>query len=56
MLYHHQSTFAGDGMTHAECRVFTGAGVLLGSFSVDAMIRPFAEHVGAGSRDERTAL
>ena len=56
MLYHHQSTFAGDGMTHAECRVFTGAGVLLGSFSVDAMIRPFAKHVGAGSRDERTAL
>ncbi len=56
MLYHHHSTFAGDGMTHAECRVFTEAGVLLGSFTVDAMVRPFAEHLGAGSRDERTAL
>jgi acyl-CoA thioesterase II len=56
MLYHHQSTFAGDGMTHAECRVFTEAGVLLASFTVDAMVRPFAEHVGAASRDERTAL
>jgi acyl-CoA thioesterase II len=22
MLYHHLSTFAGDGMTHAECRVY----------------------------------
>ena len=22
MLYHHRSTFAGDGMTHSECRVY----------------------------------
>ena len=56
MLYHHYSTFAGDGMTHAECRVFTEHGALLGSFTVDAMVRPFAESAGAPAQDERTAL
>lgn len=54
MLYHHHSTFAGDGMTHAECRVFTEGGALLASFSVEAMVRPFP--AGDGSRDERTAM
>jgi acyl-CoA thioesterase II len=54
MLYRHQSTFAGDGMTHAECRVFTEEGELLASFSVDAMVRAFSE--GDGARDERTAM
>ena len=38
LLYHHESTFAGDGMTHAECRVHTEAGQLVGSFAVDAMV------------------
>jgi acyl-CoA thioesterase-2 len=54
MLYHHLSTFAGDGMTHAECRVHAGGGDLVASFSVDAMVRPFT--AGSGGRDERTAL
>ncbi|HSZ35708.1 MAG TPA: acyl-CoA thioesterase domain-containing protein [Acidimicrobiales bacterium] len=54
MLYHHHSTFAGDGMTHAECRVFTEGGELLASFSVDAMVRPFAEADRA--QDYRTAM
>jgi acyl-CoA thioesterase/uncharacterized protein (DUF427 family) len=54
MLYHHYSTFAGDGMTHAECRVFTERGDLLASFTVDAMVRPFPE--SDGKRDERTAM
>ena len=27
MLYHHRSTFAGDGMTHAECRVHDEGGL-----------------------------
>jgi acyl-CoA thioesterase/uncharacterized protein (DUF427 family) len=53
MLYHHESTFAGDGMTHASCRVHAEAGELLASFDVDAMVRPFAE---GGERDGRTAL
>ena len=42
MLYRHLSTYAGDGMTHAECRVHDEAGGLLASFTVDAMVRPFA--------------
>jgi acyl-CoA thioesterase len=54
MLYHHHSTFAGDGMTHAECRVFTEGGELLASFAVEAMVRPFPDSDGA--RDERTAM
>ena len=54
MRYHHHSTFAGDGMTHAECRVYDEPGDLLASFTVDAMVRPFAD---AGAPvDERTAL
>jgi hypothetical protein len=53
MLYHHESTFAGDGMTHAAGRVHAEDGVLLASFNVDAMVRPFA---GGGERDGRTAL
>jgi acyl-CoA thioesterase len=54
MLYRHHSTFAGDGMTHAECRVHDEDGGLLASFSVDAMVRPFAG--GGTAADDRTAL
>jgi acyl-CoA thioesterase len=43
MRYHHHSTFAGDGMTHSECRVYDEVGALLASFSVDAMVRRFAD-------------
>lgn len=53
MLYHHHSTFAGDGMTHSECRVHTQAGALLASFSVDAMVRRFAADRPV---DQRTSL
>jgi len=54
MLYRHRSTFAGDGMTHAECRVHDEAGELLASFTVDAMVRAFA---GATTGlDAKTAL
>ncbi|MET0727803.1 MAG: acyl-CoA thioesterase domain-containing protein [Acidimicrobiales bacterium] len=51
MRYHHRSTFAGDGMTHAVCSVTDEAGALLASFSVDAMVRPFE-----GTAGTRTAL
>jgi acyl-CoA thioesterase II len=54
MLYHHLSTFAGDGMTHSECRVYNEAGDLLASFTVDAMVRRFE---GDPSRvDDRRAM
>ena len=39
MLYRHCSTFAGDGMTHSECRVYNEARTLLASFAVEAMVR-----------------
>ena len=39
MLYRHHSTFAGDGMTHSECKVYGEDGALLASFSVEAMVR-----------------
>jgi acyl-CoA thioesterase len=53
-LYHHLSTFAGDGMTHAECRVHEQDGGLVASFTVDAMVRRLERPCGAV--DERTAL
>ena len=54
MLYRHRSTFAGDGMTHAECRVHDEDGALLASFTVDGMVRRFEG--GAALADERVAL
>lgn len=54
MLYHHRCTFAGDGMTHAECRVHDEGGALLASFTVDAMVRAFADP--AAVADQRSAL
>ena len=43
MLYRHHSTFAGDGMTHAECRVHDETGALVASFWSIAMVRGFAD-------------
>jgi acyl-CoA thioesterase len=54
MLYHHESTFAGGGMTHATCRVHDDRGALLASFTVDAMVRRFTG--GDAPADERRAL
>jgi acyl-CoA thioesterase II len=53
MRYHHHSTFAGDGMTHSECRVYGDEGALLASFTVDAMVRRFATDRVV---DDRTSL
>jgi acyl-CoA thioesterase II len=55
LLYHHHSTFAGAGATHAENRVYDLDGALVASFAVDAMVRPLPR--GAkGPMDARTAL
>jgi acyl-CoA thioesterase II len=54
LLYHHLSTFAGDGMTHSECRVHGEDGDLLASFTVEAMVRGFPD--GKAAQDDRTAL
>jgi acyl-CoA thioesterase II len=53
MRYHHHSTFAGDGMTHSECRVYNAEGALLASFTVEAMVRKMANDRPV---NERTAL
>lgn len=42
MLYAHESTAVGGGMTYVRGQVFSGAGILLASFHQDAMIREFA--------------
>jgi acyl-CoA thioesterase II len=54
VLYHHRSTFAGDGMTHAECRVYDEHGGLLASFAVEAMVRNFADR--STEADYRSAM
>lgn len=54
LLYHHHSTAASDGMTHAECRVHDRSSGLVASFTVDAMVRGFADPTSPA--DERTAL
>ena len=40
--YHHESTYAGAGMSHVRSQVFTEDGRLIASFTQDAMIRAFA--------------
>ena len=54
LLYHHRATFAGDGMIHTECRVHDENGALMASFTVDAMIRAFADP--DAPHDGRTAM
>jgi acyl-CoA thioesterase len=40
--YHHESTFAGSGMSYVRGQVLTHDGRILASFTQDAMIRSFA--------------
>lgn len=54
LLYHHNATFAGDGMTHSDCGVFTEDGRLVASFSVESMVRGFGD--AAKAADSRTAM
>ncbi|MET0727208.1 MAG: acyl-CoA thioesterase domain-containing protein [Acidimicrobiales bacterium] len=54
LLYHHRSTVAAGGMTHAECRVHDQGGALMASFTVDAMVRGFADP--SQDADYRSAL
>lgn len=43
LLYHHESTQVGGGMSYARGQVFTEEGTLIASFAQEAMIRPFEE-------------
>ncbi len=51
MRYRHLSTFAGDGMTHSECRVHNTSGRLLASFTTDCMVRSFDRPPQAAVKD-----
>jgi len=50
LLYHHRSTVAAGGMTHAACRVHDEDGALVASFTVDAMVRAFADPARGDAR------
>ena len=43
LLYHHESTQVGGGMSYVRGQVFTEAGVLVASFAQEGMIRRFAD-------------
>lgn len=53
LLYHHDSTFAGDGMTHSACTVHDEGGALIASFTTDCMVRAMPARQGA---DPKTAM
>jgi acyl-CoA thioesterase len=53
LLYHHDSTFAGDGMTHSACTVHDEGGTLIASFTTDCMVRAMGERAGG---DPKTAM
>ena len=42
LLYHHESTQVGGGMSYVRGQVFTEEGALLASFAQEGMIRAFA--------------
>lgn len=48
LLYHHRSTVASAGMTHSECRVYEEGERVVASFTVDAMVRAFADPTRPG--------
>ncbi len=43
LLYHHESTQVGGGMSYVRGQVFTEDGTLIASFAQEGMIRPFDE-------------
>jgi len=43
LLYHHESTQVGGGMSYVRGQVFTEEGALIASFGQEGMIRPFEE-------------
>jgi acyl-CoA thioesterase len=50
LLYHHESTQVGRGMSYVRGQVFTEGGALLASFTQDGMIRAFAADGGDVTR------
>jgi acyl-CoA thioesterase-2 len=54
--YHHESTFAGAGMSHIRGQVLTEDGRLIASFTQDAMIRALAPSGSAASMPAESRL
>jgi acyl-CoA thioesterase-2 len=44
LLYDHQSTFVGAGMTYVSGQIFNEEGMLIASFTQEAMLRGLADH------------
>jgi len=56
LLYRHESTYAGSGMSFVQGQVATEDGLLIASFTQDGMIRSFADPAGDLSRPEGERL
>ena len=56
ILYHHESTQVGHGMSHVRGQVFTQQGALIASFTQDGMIRAFDEDATVLGRAEAHRL
>jgi acyl-CoA thioesterase II len=56
LLYDHESTAVGAGMSHVRGQIRDGTGRLIASFSQDGMIRHFQEGSTARAIDERARL
>jgi uncharacterized protein (DUF427 family)/acyl-CoA thioesterase len=56
LLYANQAIFAGRGLVQAEGRVFTDAGDLVASYSVQGMIRAFTRQPAEMGLDSSTAM
>jgi acyl-CoA thioesterase len=56
LLYANTAIWAGRGLAQGEGRVFTRDGRLVASYSIQAMIRNFAQDPATMGRDHRTAM
>jgi acyl-CoA thioesterase len=56
LRYHHESTFAGAGMSHVRGQILTEEGRLVASFTQDGMIRAFDAQGSATSMPARARL
>jgi acyl-CoA thioesterase II len=56
LLYHHESTQVGGGMSYVRGQVFTEDGLLIASFSQDGMIRAFVGNPAEMDRPQEARL
>ncbi len=56
LLYHHESTQVGGGMSYVRGQIFTEHGALIASFAQEGMIRPFDEGASAPTMPAEAVL